>query len=72
MELASYRAQLELASYTVFDLATGITGDQWSLEIFGENLFDKRAELSGNFVFDRARITTNRPMTIGMRVSFDY
>ena len=64
--------KLELASYTVFDLATGIIGDQWSLEIFGENLFDKRAELSGNFVFDRARITTNRPMTIGMRVSFDY
>ena len=40
--------------------------------LFGENLFDERAQISGNFVNDRARITTNRPATVGMRVSFDY
>ncbi|KUO57025.1 MAG: TonB-dependent receptor [Sphingomonadales bacterium BRH_c3] len=64
--------KLELDSYTVFDLSAGITADQWKFEVFGENLFDTRAEISGNFVFDRARITTNRPLTVGMRVSFDY
>ncbi|WP_394730637.1 TonB-dependent receptor [Altererythrobacter sp. GH1-8] len=64
--------KLELDSYTVFDLSAGITSNQWKFEVYGENLFDTRAEISGNFVFDRARISTNRPLTIGIRVSFDY
>lgn len=64
--------KLKLDSYTVFDLAAGIKADQWKFEVFGENLTDTRAQISGNFVFDRARITTNRPLTVGMRVSFDY
>ena len=64
--------KLELDSYTVFDLSAGVQSDQWKFEVYGENLFDTRAEISGNFVFDRARITTNRPLTVGMRVSFDY
>lgn len=64
--------KLELDSYTVFDLSAGVESGQWKFEVYGENLFDTRAEISGNFVFDRARITTNRPLTVGMRVSFDY
>ena len=64
--------KLELDSYTVFDLSAGVESGQWKFEVYGENLFDTRAQISGNFVFDRARITTNRPMTVGMRVSFDY
>lgn len=64
--------KLQLNSYTVFDLAVGVKANQWKFEVFGENLFDERAQISGNFVYDRARITTNRPLTVGMRVSFDY
>ena len=44
----------------------------WSAEIFGENLSDTRAQIAGSFNYDRARITTNRPLTVGMRVKFDY
>ena len=64
--------KLRLDSYTVFDLSAGVTKDRWTFEVFGENLFDERAQISGNFVNDRARIVTNRPLTIGMRVNFDY
>lgn len=64
--------KLQLDSYTVFDLSAGIETDRWKFEVYGENLFDTRAQISGNFVFDRARIATNRPLTVGMRVSFDY
>ncbi|MET4131797.1 iron complex outermembrane receptor protein [Porphyrobacter sp. MBR-155] len=64
--------RLRLDSYTVVDLAAGIEKDQWSFEIFGENLFDERAQISGNFVNDRARIVTNRPLTVGFRVGYDY
>ncbi len=64
--------KLELDSYTLVDLAAGVTSDNWKFEIYGENLFDERAEISGNFINDRARITTNRPLTVGMRISYDY
>lgn len=64
--------KFRLDSYTVVDLAAGVSKDQWSFEVFGENLFDTRAEISGNFINDRERITTNRPLTVGLRVSFDY
>ena len=64
--------KLELDSYTVFDLSAGVKGEQWSFELFGDNLFDERAQISGNFVNDRPRITTNRPLTVGLRVGFDY
>ncbi len=64
--------KLELDSYTTFDLAYGIKAENWSAEIFGQNLTDERAQISGNFGNDRARIVTNRPTTIGLRVTFDY
>lgn len=64
--------KMELESYTVVDLSVGIVADEWRFEVYGENLFDERAQISGNFVNDRARITTNRPLTVGFRVSYDY
>ncbi|MEM9085943.1 MAG: TonB-dependent receptor [Pseudomonadota bacterium] len=64
--------KLELDSYTVFDLSVGIRAEQWRFEIFGENLSDERAQISGNFGNDRPRLVVNRPLTVGMRVGFDY
>ena len=64
--------KLELDSYTVVDFAAGITSDNWKFELFGDNLFDERAQISGNYVNDRARISTNRPLTVGIRVGYDY
>nr|WP_298929862.1 TonB-dependent receptor plug domain-containing protein [uncultured Erythrobacter sp.] len=63
---------IELDSYTIVDLRAGIKKDQWSFEVFGENLFDERAQVSGNFGNDVSRIVTNRPLTAGMRVGFKY
>ena len=64
--------KIELDSYFLADLAVGVKADQWSFEVFGDNLTDERAEISGVFGNDRERIITNRPLTVGMRVSFDY
>jgi len=64
--------KIELDSYSVVDLSAGVVADQWRFEVFGENLFDERAQISGNFVNDRPRISVNRPMTVGFRVSYDY
>ena len=64
--------KLELDSYTVLDLSVGVKADQWRVEIFGENLTDERAQISGNFGNDRPRLVVNRPLTVGIRVGFDY
>ncbi|AIT81154.1 TonB-dependent receptor [Novosphingobium pentaromativorans] len=62
----------KLEGYTTFALSAGVEKDQWSFEVYGENLSDKRAQVSGNFYYDRARIVTNRPLTVGMRVGWHY
>ncbi len=63
---------IKLDSYTTFGLSAGIKSDRWSLELYGENLGDTRAEIAGNYINDRERITTNRPRTIGLRVGYDF
>jgi len=62
----------EQASYLLLGLSVGIRKENWSVEVFGENLTDERAQLNNNLIFDRERITTNRPRTFGFRFSVDY
>lgn len=52
--------------------ATGVKKDKWSAEFFIDNLTDERAELANNFVFDRERVTVNRPRTYGIRLAVQY
>lgn len=64
--------KFELDSYSTVSLSMGVKTDEWSIELFGDNIFDERAEIAGNFINDRERITTNRPLTVGIRVGYDY
>jgi outer membrane receptor protein involved in Fe transport len=64
--------RLKLDGYTTFSLAAGVAKDSWTFEVYGDNLTDKRAQISGDFYYDRPRVVVNRPMTVGMRVSFQY
>ena len=64
--------RLELDSYTLFDLSVGVSTANYKFELYGENLTDERAQVSGNFNFDRARITVNRPLTVGVRATYNY
>ncbi len=69
----------EQAAYTIVNLATGIQGEQWSLDLFVDNLTDERAEIvrySANYDFDPfdaiiqdTSISVNRPLTYGLRYS---
>lgn len=59
-------------SYNTVDAALGVEMDNFTVELFGENLTDERAELFINSLDTDLRITTNRPRTIGVRVSWDY
>jgi outer membrane receptor protein involved in Fe transport len=56
----------------MWNLTAGITNETWSLELFGSNLTDERAELARNFVFDRQRVTYAPPRTYGLRATFHF
>jgi len=60
-----------LDSWALLGLSTGISQDQWSAELYIDNLTDERAQLSGNAIFNRDRIVVARPRTIGIRFSYD-
>ena len=59
-------------SYDTLDASFGLNLGNWSLELFGENLTDERAQLFINSLDTDLRITTNRPRTIGLKVQYDY
>ena len=61
-----------LKGYTTFDGSIGVTKDNYSVELFGDNLSDERAQLYANASDRVLRITTNRPRTFGVRVSAKY
>lgn len=60
------------AGYGILDARVGISRESWNIEGFVENLTDKRAELFINTQDDIPRITTNRPLTAGIRVSYRF
>jgi outer membrane receptor protein involved in Fe transport len=65
-------ARYEQKAYTLFNAAFGIRKDQWTAELFVDNLFDKHAQLNINAADYTPSVTTNRPRTIGVRFSYDY
>ncbi len=62
----------DLKGYNTLDAALGYNTDHWSLELYGENLQDTRAELYKDPDNGPLVTTTNRPRTIGLRVSYTY
>ena len=59
-------------SWVMVNLTVGVTSDEWGAELFIDNLTDERAEIARNFVFDRTSVTYVRPLTAGVRVSYDF
>ncbi|ADN75340.1 TonB-dependent receptor [Ferrimonas balearica DSM 9799] len=59
-------------SYTLVNASVGIDKDEWGLKFYIDNLTDERAELFINNQDDTRRISTNRPRTFGMALSYYY
>jgi len=82
MPYASYSDEVEtdivtfnrttLDSWTLVGLTTGVAKDNWTAEFYVENLTNEEAEVSGNAIFNRDRVTISRPRTLGLRVSFGF
>ena len=54
-------------AYDILNLAVGVEQGGWAAEFFIRNLTDERGEVFKNGASWDARITTNRPRTIGLR-----
>ena len=73
-------------AYSIVDATIGYRGDTvlraaedsaavwagWGVELFVDNITDERAQLHINRQDFRERITTNRPFTVGVRISYDF
>ena len=66
---------LNLDPYSIFNLTTGLDFDNWALQIYATNLFDKNTNTS----FDRERggrarlgYRTNTPRTVGVTARYNY
>jgi outer membrane receptor protein involved in Fe transport len=57
----------EQASYILFNVRAGVSNDDWTAEVYIDNLMNKRAEISNTFIFDRERISIVKPRTLGLR-----
>lgn len=59
-------------SYFLANLAFGVTNDEWKAEIYIDNLFDENATLYIDTQQFTPKVVTNRPRTIGLRLSYDF
>ena len=58
--------------YSKLDLRAGISNDEYTAEIYIDNVTDERGEINNNFVFDRERVSYIRPTTIGIRFKQNF
>ena len=54
-------------AYSFFNIRAGISNDDMDLEVYLDNVTDKRADISNTFVFDRSRVAVIKPRTLGLR-----
>ncbi|MGI9322591.1 MAG: TonB-dependent receptor, partial [Pseudomonadales bacterium] len=62
----------EIDGWTLLGLTAGVRSEDWSAELYVDNLTDELAERSRNLGQDVERVTYAQPRTIGLRVSFDF
>ncbi len=63
---------ITLDSWALWGITAGIADDAWNAELYVDNLTDERAEISGNAIFNRSRVTVARPRTAGLRFTYNF
>ncbi|MDZ7770498.1 MAG: TonB-dependent receptor [Woeseiaceae bacterium] len=58
--------------YVVLNAALGMTRNEWSAELFIDNLADERAPVYIDTQQFTPHVVTNRPRTVGLRLSYDF
>ena len=58
--------------FSTLDAAAGLAKEAWSMQFYGSNLTDKRANLFTNYNQWIRMTTVNRPRTLGLTVSYQF
>ena len=58
--------------YTIANIAFGVMMDAWSAELFFDNVTDESAAVYVDTQNFTPKVVTNRPRTIGLRLSYDF
>lgn len=69
--IVSPQRRFKQKPYTIVNSSVGFSKDQWSVELYASNLTDERAQLDINTLDGSTKVLTNRPLTIGLRMSYD-
>ncbi len=59
-------------SYVIANLAFGLAKDDWKAELYIDNLTDENAVLYIDNQQFTPKVVTNRPRTVGLRLSYDF
>jgi outer membrane receptor protein involved in Fe transport len=59
-------------SYAIANVSVGISKDDWKAELYIDNLTDESAVLYIDTQQFTPKVVTNRPRTLGMRLSYDF
>lgn len=59
-------------SYAIANVSVGITKDDWKAEFYIDNLTDESAVLYIDTQQFTPKVVTNRPRTLGLRLSYDF
>jgi outer membrane receptor protein involved in Fe transport len=58
--------------YSLANIRAGVSNDNWTAEMYIDNITDERAEISNTFVFDRQRVAVIRPLNLGVRYKLKF
>ena len=58
--------------YTIANIAFGVVMDEWSAELFIDNVTDESAAVYVDTQNFTPKVVTNRPRTVGLRLSYDF
>jgi iron complex outermembrane recepter protein len=61
-----------LSGFTTYDGALGLGKDGWTVQVYGQNLTDTRAQLYANYAEWYKAVTVSRPRTLGLRFSYKF
>lgn len=59
-------------SYVIGNVAFGVTNDEWKVELYIDNVTDESAILYIDNQQFTPKVVTNRPRTVGLRMSYDF
>ncbi len=72
LDAQGHSVAYDLPPFTTFDGAVGFNRGGWQVQLYGQNLSDKRAQLFENAGQYYTAITVNRPRTVGMHFSYRF